>query len=240
MWAHSMCSYYCAPQSSTQTKSTVHWYVRHRPYTYSTSPIPPPREPVHGTYIQVAMKHLFLTLFWMVLLACALYLHFFYPGLVRGYLMALHGTSLVLAYAAMLALGVLRGFTLIPVTSLIVLGLLIFPPLPLFGVILLGILISSASVYYFFDFLNLTTLFETTYPTQVARVRSALKTHEMPIIIAWSAFPLLPTDLICYVCGTLEVDVKKMLLGVLIGEGAISAVYIFFGHSLLLYVSTFL
>ena len=63
----------------------------------------------------------------------------------------------------------------------------------------------------------------------------ALEKNELPIIIAWSAFPLLPTDLICYICGTLEVGLKKMLLGVLIGEGITCAVYIFFGHQLLNY-----
>ena len=55
----------------------------------------------------------------------------------------------------------------------------------------------------------------------------------MPIIIGWSFFPLAPTDLVVYVCGVLRVDVRKCLLGVLIGEGAICAIYTFAGDALL-------
>jgi membrane protein YqaA with SNARE-associated domain len=42
----------------------------------------------------------------------------------------------------------------------------------------------------------------------------------------WSFFPFAPTDLVCYVCGTLKIDVKKCLFGVTLGEGAICAVYV--------------
>ena len=52
-------------------------------------------------------------------------------------------------------------------------------------------------------------------------------------MIGWSFFPLAPTDLICYVCGSLGVGVRKMLLGILIGEGTICALYIFLGRQLL-------
>jgi uncharacterized membrane protein YdjX (TVP38/TMEM64 family) len=56
-----------------------------------------------------------------------------------------------------------------------------------------------------------------------------LQRHELPVIIGWSFFPLAPTDLICYVCGGLRVNFPKFLLGVLIGEGTICAIYIFLG-----------
>ena len=54
-----------------------------------------------------------------------------------------------------------------------------------------------------------------------------------PIIIGWSFFPLAPTDLICYVCGVLRVRFWKFLLGVTLGEGAISAIYIYGGDQIL-------
>ena len=58
-------------------------------------------------------------------------------------------------------------------------------------------------------------------------MRAALRRYQLPIIVFWSFFPLLPTDLICYVCGALKIDFKKTLLGVAMGEGAICAIYIF-------------
>lgn len=184
------------------------------------------------------MRSFLLAFLWILLLGGAMYVYFFHTDLVQHYFENMSRASMSLAYASMLLLGIVRGFTLIPVTYLIVLGLLFFPPLPLFLVIIAGILISSATVYYFFDLLDLSHLFESKYHKEISRIRSALEKNELPIIIAWSAFPLLPTDLICYVCGTLKVDIKKLLLGVLIGEGLISGIYIFFGTRVFEYVGT--
>jgi uncharacterized membrane protein YdjX (TVP38/TMEM64 family) len=178
------------------------------------------------------MRKLFGIL-WLAFLLGMLYLYFFHAGFFQHQLELMVQHSLYLAYVIFLVLGIIRGFTLIPVTYLIVLGLLFFPPLPLFIIILLGILISSASVYYFFEYLNLDSLFKKKYNKQISRVRQALEKNELPIIIGWSAFPFFPTDVICYLCGTLEVDIKKLLLGIFIGEGITSGVYIFFGHYLL-------
>ncbi len=177
-----------------------------------------------------------LTVVWLLLLCGALYVYFFHADFFQNQLDQMNRTSSYFAYAFLLFLGSVRGFTLIPVTYLIILGLLFFPPLPLFVVTLAGILISSASVYYFFDFLNLDTLFEKKYSAYIGRARMALERNGLPIIIGWSAFPFLPTDVICYVCGTLEIDIKKLMLGVFIGEGIISGIYIFFGSHFLGYL----
>ena len=174
--------------------------------------------------------------FWLLFLGCTLYIYFFHAELLQGQFERIAHTSIYLAYAFLFFLGFVRGFTLIPVTYLIIVGLLFVPPLPLFIITIGGVLVSSASVYYFFEFLNLDKLFDKKYSRQISRVRSALEKNELPIIIAWSAFPFLPTDLICYICGTLEVDIKKLLLGVFIGEGIMSAIYIFFGHYLFQYL----
>jgi uncharacterized membrane protein YdjX (TVP38/TMEM64 family) len=62
-------------------------------------------------------------------------------------------------------------------------------------------------------------------------VRALLERHGFPIVVGWAFFPLVPTDLICYLAGVTRMAV--LLLGVGIGEGAICAVYIFVGDSLL-------
>ena len=43
----------------------------------------------------------------------------------------------------------------------------------------------------------------------------------------------MPTDLICYVCGVMKISFRRFMFGVLVGEGAICALYIFAGASLL-------
>lgn len=172
---------------------------------------------------------------WLIFIFAALYLYFFHSVFFEKLLMSASHVSIYYGYLIFLLLGCFRGFTLIPVTSLIVLGILFFGALPLYILTIVGIIISSASVYYFSNVLRLDELFERKYSRRVAKVKSVLQKNELPIIIGWSAFPFLPTDLICYICGTLRVNFAKFILGVFIGESVTSAIYIFFGHYLLLY-----
>lgn len=165
-----------------------------------------------------------------------LYVYFFHAELFQSQLEQTVHASMGLAYAFLFFFGAIRGFTLIPVTYLIIIGLLFFPPLPLFIITLAGIIVSSVSVYYFFEFLHIDKLFAKRYSRQIMRVRSALEKNELPIIIAWSAFPFLPTDVICYICGALEVDVRKLIVGIFIGEGVVCGIYIFFGRYVLQHI----
>ena len=126
-------------------------------------------------------------------------------------------------------LGVLSllGLTFIPSTPFAIAGVFLFSPALAYALNLVGILTSSTIVYHFAHFLGLHTAFETRYPEKVTKVREALRRKELPIIVGWSFFPVVPTDLIIYVASTLSIPLWKCLLGVLIGEGALNAFYIF-------------
>jgi uncharacterized membrane protein YdjX (TVP38/TMEM64 family) len=145
-------------------------------------------------------------------------------------------SSIVTAAAIYLLAGCLRGFTLIPVTYLIPFGLIFLTPRLQFGLTIVGILVSSASIYYFAEHVRLAEFFEAHHARAVNRVRRLLRRHELAIVTLWSMFPFVPTDVICYVCGALRIDVRKLLVGVLIGEGITCAVYIFLGRQLLSFV----
>lgn len=136
-------------------------------------------------------------------------------------------------YVAYLMLGAVRGFTLIPSTTLVLAAVAFFPPGPLLAVTLLGIAISSSSIYFFSSALHLDERLARKHPEQVAKITDLINRYELPIIIGWSFFPLAPTDLICYVCGVLRVNFWKFLIGVTIGEGAICAIYIYGGDQVL-------
>ena len=64
-------------------------------------------------------------------------------------------------------------------------------------------------------------------PQIIAKGSAYLSKYELPVIVVWSMAPFLPTDVICYLAGTARVNVGKFVLGVLVGEGIICAVYIF-------------
>ena len=177
----------------------------------------------------------YITFAWIIFIILTLYLYFFHPVFFQNILGSVSGFSIYLGFGIFLILGSLRGFALIPVTSLILIGLLFFNPLPLFILTMIGIIISSFSIYYFSEFMRFDIFFEKKYPKQISRLKSAFSRNELPIIIFWSAAPFLPTDLICYVAGTLRVNLKKLLLGVFIGEGIMSGLYIFFGYQILQY-----
>ena len=170
---------------------------------------------------------------WLSVLCGGLYLYFFHRDFLQSQLGRAFSYSVILGYFVYLLLGCVRGFTLIPATYLVLIGLLFFPPVPLFILSLIGILISSSIIYFFSEALHLDEFFERKHADLIARMKLILQRNELPIVIGWSFFPLAPTDLVCYMCGTLEVDFKKLLLGVFIGEGTICAIYIFFGGHLL-------
>jgi len=170
---------------------------------------------------------------WLAIIASGVYFYVVRVDLVREEILVLSTASSAVAGAVYFVMGCIRGFTLIPVTYLIPLGLLFLPPMPHFLLTIGGVLISSASIYYLSGRLGVAEYFESRYAAQVERVRTLLRRRELPIVIGWSLFPFVPTDLICYVCGSLQIDIRKMLIGVLVGEGIICALYILLGRQLL-------
>lgn len=182
---------------------------------------------------QMKRRKKILLLIWLIIVISALYLSLFHRIYLLETLKTLLSGSAPLAYILLFTLGVFRGFTLIPSTLLIVAGLLFIPAWPLFLIILSGIMLSSLSVYYFFEYLELETLFTKKHSHLLKKGTYFLNKYELPVITIWSMTPFLPTDVVCYLAGTLRVNIYKFLLGILIGEGIICALYIWGGKALL-------
>jgi uncharacterized membrane protein YdjX (TVP38/TMEM64 family) len=170
---------------------------------------------------------------WLVLLVACVYVWLSRSGLVREELQRAVSVSTFFGYSAYLVLGCLRGFTLIPSTNLVLVAALLIPPRPLFVLTLIGILVSSASIYRFSEALRLDEYFERKHAAQLMKCREILLRNELPVIIGWSFFPVTPTDAICYLCGILKVDFLKFIIGITIGEGTICCLYIFAGDGIL-------
>ena len=138
-----------------------------------------------------------LTSVWIVAAAALLYVYFAHREAVEDALAGASGVSMIAAGSLYLLFGCLRSFTFIPATSLVLLGIVFFRPVPLFVLTLAGILVSSASVYYFAGALHLDELIRRRHARQLDRVQRLLARHGVPIIVGWSFFPLLPTALLC-------------------------------------------
>ncbi len=166
---------------------------------------------------------------WLLVVGGALYLYFFQREAVRHELQDALSASFWIAAISYLLIGALRAFTLVPATFPLLIAMPFFDPWVLVALTLPCIAISSSICYFFAEAIHMDEVFERKYPTQIRKLKDALQTHQLPIIIGWSFLLFLPTDLICYVCGSLKINFKKFLFGVIVGEGTVYAIYIFMG-----------
>lgn len=102
-------------------------------------------------------------------MSVALYFYFFQRDFIRTQLAGAFSVSIALGYLIYLILCTLRGFTLIPSTYTIILGLLFFRPEPLFILTMVGIFTSSSLIYFFSKALHLHEIFEKKYPHHVKK-----------------------------------------------------------------------
>ena len=136
-----------------------------------------------------------------------------------------------------LIINCLRGFTFIPVTYTMILGLVFLPAPAVYILTIVGVGTSATSIYYFSEYLSLGNYFKQNYPTVIAKLTNILKKYELPIITVWSFLPFLATDAMCYVCGTLRINFKKFIIGVLLGEGVFCALFIFLGKDFAVFIT---
>lgn len=142
-------------------------------------------------------------------------------GALRG-----SGQPVLLGYVV---LNVVRAFTLVPATVLVVAGTLLFPDRPWFvaGSALGGAVASALLIYYFFDFLGLGDLFERRHAARVRRLEAQMaRQGGFWLVAGWSMFPLTPTDVICYVAGTLRMPVARFAAAVALGKLPLVAFYV--------------
>lgn len=135
-----------------------------------------------------------------------------------------------------LAFSIVRGVTLLPSTPLVLAGTLLFPEQP-FTVLLVsmtGIMLSSTMIYYFSDYLGFSEYFDNHKPELSHRIKVKLE-HPLGFLFVagWAFFPLVPTDLVCYLAGTTKMKYWRFIAAVFIGELFLCVFYIFFGGSLL-------
>jgi uncharacterized membrane protein YdjX (TVP38/TMEM64 family) len=167
--------------------------------------------------------------FWLVATLALSSLYFLRPELIDPAnlvgMLRQSGPLVLLAYALV---SVLRPVTLVPSTVLIVAGTLLFPEryALVFSVSLAAVVASAAIIYYFFDFLGLAELFERRHAARVRWLEEQVRARGFWIVAGWSAFPFVPTDVICYAAGSLRMPIGKFLLGVAIGEIPIVAFYV--------------
>ena len=133
------------------------------------------------------------------------------------------------AWATYLLIHLLRGFVLLPSTPLIFAGVILFPNQLIWVLIvsLIGILGSSVLIYYFSDKLGFSSFFESESKNIKLIKEKLASKYGFYYILFWSFFPIVPTDIICYVSGALRIKLPVFVSALLLGELVLCSIYIF-------------
>lgn len=133
-------------------------------------------------------------------------------------------------------ISLLRGIFLIPSTPFVLAGIALFPDSPVFviTVSMIGILFTTVLLYYFSDLLGFSEKLQKKFPGKMEKWEQRLRSkHAVWIVTAWSFFPLVPTDLMCYVAGIVKMPIRYLLIGITIGEIVLVSCYVYMGVGLL-------
>lgn len=171
---------------------------------------------------------------WAIFVIIILWFYISNPGFFHPkHLKKLFEFNLPLGLIIFFILWTIRWFTLIPLTPLLLVWILVLPPIPLYIVIISWIITSSSIIYYCWKYLEFDKYFEKRHPKEIKKLKKALLWKELPVIISWAFFPLVPTDVICYVWEVIKIKLSKIVLWVVIWEWIVCALYIWWWESIL-------
>ena len=143
--------------------------------------------------------------------------------------------NFVIVAAVYLLLISLRGLVFIPSTPVLLIGVVIFPPWQNYWINLVGIVLSSFIVIMAIQHFGFGSSLERlrSSSSRYTKLESQLARFGPPIIVGWSFFPLVPTDLIVYLATLIRIRTGIILASVLAGEAVLMAIYVFGGAALL-------
>jgi uncharacterized membrane protein YdjX (TVP38/TMEM64 family) len=170
---------------------------------------------------------------WLCLVAIVLVSLLIFPGwLSRDSISELLNNFGPMALIVYIVLSLTRSLLMIPCTPFVLAGAISFPqwPLIVFVISFTGIVLGAFLVYSFPSFGNYDEFLEEKYPAKIAALKEKMQgKYAFAIVAGWSFFPLVPTDVICYVAGIAKMSFKKMVMALLIGEIPLVTTYIFLG-----------
>ena len=133
-----------------------------------------------------------------------------------------------------ISLSCIRALFFLTSTLLVLMGTMLYPEYPVFVLIvsMIGILIGASLVYKAAAILKPEQLFKGKNLTRMEGVRRKMDKYGFSIVLLWSFFPAVPTDLICYVAGTIKMAFWKFIFAVFLGEIILVSIYIWTGKSI--------
>lgn len=141
--------------------------------------------------------------------------------------------NLLLASVAYTLLLSVRGVFLVPSTPLLFAGIVVFPPALVWGLNMVGILTSSTIVYLLVRSFGFDYLARSKYQKTTRQLSRLMDQHGEKVIVGWSFFPAVPTDVIVYTAATVRLSLFRCLGAIAIGEGILITLYVTTGQGIL-------
>jgi uncharacterized membrane protein YdjX (TVP38/TMEM64 family) len=182
------------------------------------------------------VRHFFIThinTLWLLLVAGVLCLLLIFPDWlsresIAGFIEGL-GAMALLVY---ILLSLSRALLMFPCTPFVLAGGIVFPEqlLLVWLISLAGVVAGAYLVYSFPSFGSYDEYLEGKYPDKIGILKERLHgPWSFWIIAGWSFFPLVPTDLICYVSGMVKLRFRRLLTALMAGEVPLVTAYVFLG-----------
>ncbi len=126
-----------------------------------------------------------------------------------------------------------RGLVLLPSLPLVLVGVLFFPGNPhlVFAISMIGIIFSGILIYQFSDVMWFDEIFARHAGND--RVKNAIEKYGFYAILLWSFVPIVPTDIICYVAGTVRYHFWRFILALTIWEWLIVGIIVYGGREMM-------
>ena len=178
-----------------------------------------------------------LTAFWGTLVAGVLALWLVRPDLLSE--PAVERALLACgpwAFAAFVGVTLVRGLLFVPSTPVVLAGGALFPhaPVAVVGVSLVGIVTTAVLLHRFPSVGGFDTRLVTRHPERMERLRRHLEApYALWAVAAWAFFPAVPTDLVCYTAGLVRMPLRRLLVGLLIGEVPLVVAYVLIGKEVM-------
>lgn len=196
-----------------------------------------PKLPIsENTSINLKSYRKIIKYVWLLVIAISLTSYLLYPeyftaDALRNWIDGNH-QSLIILYVVLV---LVRAVMFIPSTVVLVMGISLFPEQLtfLFIVNMLGIIAGSILLYYASNLFDVNALFGIGKQEQLNKIKEKINRFGFSIVLGWSFFPFVPTDLICYVAGLTKMHLTKFLAAVIIGESVLVLIYLLSGKELM-------
>lgn len=181
------------------------------------------------------MNKQILRIIWIALVLSGLVLFFLHPEWFTkegiSEFVAKKQANVIIIY---LIISLVRGIFLLPSTPFVLAGIILFPDQPwlVFWISMVGILVTATYLYFASRFLEFEKLFGAKNFDKIERIKHKLNKNGFWIVLGWSFFPFVPTDLICYIAGAIRMNFWKYISAVYIGEAILVGCYIYLGESI--------